>query len=201
MRRCRSSRLATAAVVAAVLVAGCGEREEVVSEPVPTSPSPRAASVIDAFSRTTGDELVAVERDPDAIGFPGGADSSQLAGSADLLTLDSEAGPVTTAPRYGSFVLNVGTGSEVLDAVAPSTGPSPVDERGDGIAWERIAAEGVDGEEIVTWVAHKSYGDVVLSWRSAERRTDDAFARLDRALAAALVGPKGDVGAEPPSRD
>lgn len=108
--------------------------------------------------------------------------------------LDSEAGPVTSSARYGSFVLNVTTAPTAFEELTSgaSAGGRPGAEA--GTIWERVAAEGVDGEEVVTWVAHKRYGDVVLSWRSSERRTDAAFERLDRALSAALVGPKG--GAE-----
>lgn len=200
MRRRRQRRLAGAAALAAVLLAGCGEREEVVSEPVPAEPTAPAQSIIDAFGRATGDDLVAVERDPEAIGFPGDADS-ELGGAADLLVLDSEAGPVTASARYGSFVLNVGTSPDVLGAVLPASGQGPAEQGGEGVVWEQIATEGVDGEEIVTWVAHKRYGDIVLSWRAQERQTDAAFARLDRALTGALVGPESDAGGQPPSRD
>jgi hypothetical protein len=200
MRAREPSRLAGVATLVAVLLAGCGERDEVVSEPAPTAPSAPAQSVIDAFGRATGDELVAVERVPEAIGFPGDADS-ELGGTADLLILDSEAGPVTTSARYGSFVLNVGTDPEVLGAVVPGPGQTPAGPGGGGVLWERIATEGVEGEEVVSWVAHKRYGDAVLSWRSQARETDPAFARLDRALTAGLVGPNGGAGGEPPSRN
>lgn len=179
----RTTLAAAATLLVAFILAGCGEKETVVAESLPTaSPSPTATRVIDEFRRGSGDELTALERDPDLVGFPGDADSAELSGSADLLALDSEAGPVTSSRRYGSFVLNLVTRDDAYDVLLSDAAEDPLERGADGIYWERIAMEGVGGDEIVNWIAHKRYGDVVLSRRSSERDVDSAFMRLDGAL-------------------
>ena len=184
--------MVAAASLLALAATGCGEKETVVAESLPTaSPSQQATPVIDEFRRSSGgDELTALEREPELVGFPGDADSAELSGSAGLLALDSEAGPVTSSRRYGSFVLNLVTRADAYDALLSDAAGDPLERGVDGIYWERIATEGVGGDEIVNWIAHKRYGDVVLSWRSSERQVDSAFMRLDRVLAD-LIEPKG----------
>ena len=195
--------MAAAALLLTLAVAGCGEKEIVVAESLPTaSPSPQATRVIDGFQRSSGgDELTALERDPDLVGFPGDADSTELSASADLLALDSEAGPVTSSRLYGSFLLNVVSRDDAYDELLSDAAGAPLERGADGIYWERIATEGVGGDEIVNWIAHRRYGDVVLSRRSSERELDSAFARLDRVLGD-LAGPKGggQSGASPAPR-
>lgn len=187
----RARMVAVAGLMLVLAAAGCGEKQSVVADSLPTaSPSPQATRVIDAFRRASGDELVALERDPDLTGFPGDADSAELSGAADLLALDSEAGPVTSSRRYGSFVLNVVTRDDAYDVLLSDAAGDPLERGAAGVLWERIAVEGAGGEEIVNWIAHKRYGNVVLSWRSSERELDTAFMRLDRALSE-LVSPKG----------
>ncbi len=190
---------AAATVVVAFTLAGCGEKETLVAGSLPTaSPSPQATRVIDEFRRSSGgDELTALAREPDLVGFPGDADSAELSGSADLLALDSEAGPVTSSRRYGSFLLNVVTRDDAYDVLLSDAAGDPLEPGADGIYWEMIAMEGVGGDEIVNWIAHKRYGDVVLSFRSSEREVDAAFMRLDRVLIE-LVGPKGGGGQSGP---
>lgn len=184
--------VAAAAVLLVLAVTGCGEKETVVAESLPTaSPSPQATRVIDEFRRISGgDELTALERAPDLIGFPGDADSAELSGAAGLLALDSEAGPVVSSRRYGSFLLNVVAREDAYDVLLSDAAGDPLEPGADGIYWEQLTMEGVGGDEIVNWVAHKRYGDVVLSWRSSEREVDSAFMRLDRVLSE-LVGPNG----------
>jgi len=187
----RCALAAAVAVVVAFVLTGCGEKETVVAGSLPTvSPSPQAMRVIDDFRRSSGDELIALERDPDLVGFPGDADSAGLNGSADLLALDSEAGPVTSSRLYGSFLLNVVSRDDAYDELLSDAAGAPLERGADGIYWERIATEGVGGDEIVNWIAHRRYGDVVLSRRSSEREVDSAFMRLDRVLNE-LIGPKG----------
>jgi|GEM_PF-4309892 len=184
--------MAVAAVLLTLAVAGCGEKEAVVAGSLPTaSPSPQATRVIDGFQRSSGgDQLVALEREPDLIGFPGDADSAELSGAAELLALDSEAGPVVSSRRFGSFLLNVVARADAYEVLLSDAAGDPLAPGPDGIHWERIAIEGVGGDEIVNWIAHKRYGDVVLSRRSSEREVDAAFMRLDRVLGE-LLGPKG----------
>lgn len=193
----RRALIAVAAVLLTLAAAGCGEKETVVAGSLPTAaPSPQATGVIDGFRRSSGgDELVALERDPDLIGFPGDADSVELNGSADLLALDSESGPVTSSGRYGSFLLNVVARDGAFDVLLSDAAGDPLERGADGIYWERIATEGVGGDEIVNWIAHKRYGEVVLSRRSGEREVDSTFMRLDRVLSE-LVGPKGGGGGQ-----
>lgn len=195
----RRTLVAAGAVAVALAVAGCGEKEIVAADSLPTtSPSAQAKRVIDAFRRSSGgDELTALARDPDLVGFPGDADSAELSGSADLLALDSEAGPVTSSRKYGSFVLNVVTRDGAYDVLLSDAAEEPLEGGPDGVYWERIAMEGVAGDEIVNWIAHKRYGDVVLSRRSSEREIDPTFMRLDRVLGE-LVGPKGGGGQSGP---
>ena len=188
----RRALMAVAAVLLTLAVAGCGEKEAVVAGSLPTaSPSPQATRVIDGFQRSSGgDQLVALEREPDLIGFPGDADSAELSGAAELLALDSEAGPVVSSRRYGSFLLNLVTRDDAYDVLLSDAAGDPLERDAGGVYWERIATDGVGGDEIVNWIAHKRYGDVVLSRRSSEPEVDSAFMRLDRVLSE-LIGPKG----------
>lgn len=178
---------ATIACACILLLVACGEKEIVVLEPEPVVPSPEAAGVIEDFRKLTGDELVAVAHDSDLLGFPGDADDPRLNESAELLILESggeaTSGEPTGLQRYGRFVINVVNSDGARGGIlfSDETGQALTRDPSNGIFWERLVLDGPDGP-IEQWLAHKPYGNVVLTWLSNERATDARWAALDRAL-------------------
>ncbi len=194
----RSIAAAIGATFLLLQLAACGGKETVVLEPEMVEPSPETARVSDRFRDLTGDQLVAVAHEPDLIGFPGDADDPTLSESSQLLILEIEgqeaSSEATGLERYGRFAINVVESDEAVGATLLSNdaGEPLTQDPGSGIFWERLIVDGPGGTETIEhWLAHKPYGNLVLTWLSSERATDARWAELDRALSELAPDQKG----------
>jgi hypothetical protein len=186
----------------------CGEKDITVVEAEPVPPGPAATTVIDHFADRTGVELASVAHDSEVVGFPGDAIDARLEGASQLLipsTSDSEEDAETSADeQFGSFVINVVGDDAAYDVLLSDASGEPLPAEGRGIHWEQITAEDVEGQPLPEpWLAHKRYGDVVLTWRSEEMATGPRWEELDRVLTGLPNATTGPVSApeEGPSGD
>lgn len=164
------------ALLAALVVAGCGSSAEGVDETTTTEEQEAApigsSQIVAQFKRASGGTQLRGTATPDV--------------AWEQLGLGLNATP-TQQKRYGTFsiyVVDPERDDAVTSLLSDKDTAEPLEEGDDGIYWDLDELAG-------TYVAYKRYGpNVVLAWWSEREEpvTDERFARLDALMQELTTG-------------